>query len=143
MFNLKTFNHMKTVGLFLIMFFFGTNAFAQMTSSLVKVEEAKAAISWNAQVVDLGKIDQGKPETAVFSFTNIGKTPLLITAVQASCGCTTPEYSKEPIAPGKSGFVKATYNAANQGAFNKTVMVTTNQSEGPISLVLKGEVVTK
>lgn len=132
---------MKTVGIFLISFLLGTVALAQVPSVLAKTESSSAALSWKTQVVDLGKIRQGKPETATFSFTNTGKSPLLITGVQASCGCTTPEYTKEPIAPGKSGFVKATYNAANAGAFNKIVTVLTNVDGTMIPLVLKGEVV--
>jgi hypothetical protein len=60
--------------------------------------------------------------------------------VQASCGCTTPAWTKEPVMPGGQGFIKATYNAAAAGAFNKTVTVTANIETGFIQLTIKGEV---
>jgi hypothetical protein len=65
----------------------------------------------------------------------------VITTVQASCGCTVTEYSKDPIAPGEKGFVKATYNAAKTGSFQKTVTVNANTEEGVVQLIIKGEVV--
>jgi hypothetical protein len=74
-----------------------------------------------------------------FTFKNTGKTPLLISNVQASCGCTTPDYTKEPIAPGKKGSITATYNAAAVGQFNKTITVTSNGGD-PIMLTLQGTV---
>jgi hypothetical protein len=60
--------------------------------------------------------------------------------VNASCGCTTPNYTKEPILPGKSGEITATYNAMNPGDFNKQVTVITNMSEEQVVLRLKGKV---
>ena len=100
------------------------------------------AFEWNETTHDFGKIAQGTPKTTTFSFKNTGKTPLVITNVQGSCGCTATDYSKEPIAPGKSGYVKATYNAASAGAFTKTVTVTANTPQAVTVLSIKGEVVT-
>jgi len=60
--------------------------------------------------------------------------------VSASCGCTQPEWSKEPIKKGEKGYVKATYNAASPGVFNKTVTVVSNAKRGTVVLTLKGEV---
>jgi hypothetical protein len=91
-------------------------------------------------IFDFGKIPQGKPVTNEFKFTNSGKVPLVLSQVSASCGCTTPEYSKEPIAPGKTGTIKATFNAATVGVFNKTITVAANVEGGSTYLVLKGEV---
>ena len=76
-----------------------------------------------------------------FKFTNTGDAPLVISSVQASCGCTVAEYSKEPIAPGAQGFVKATYNAAKVGVFTKSVTVNANAENNVVQLVIKGEVV--
>jgi hypothetical protein len=70
-----------------------------------------AKFKWEAKVHDFGKIDQGKPVTHEFLFTNAGSTPLVISNVRGSCGCTVTDYTKEPIAPGKTGFVKAIFNA--------------------------------
>ncbi len=68
-----------------------------------------------------GKIPQGRPVTHIFEVTNTGKEPLLLENVQASCGCTTPEWSREPIAPGATVPIKVGYNAYAEGHFNKTV----------------------
>jgi len=102
---------------------------------------ADAAFSWVAKTYDFGKIKVGKPVTHTFNFTNNGDGALVISSVQASCGCTVTEYSKEPIAPGSEGFVKATYNAANPGVFTKTVTVNANTTNGAVLLTIKGEVV--
>jgi Protein of unknown function (DUF1573). len=72
---------------------------------------------------DFGKIQQGRPVTHTFEITNTGTAPLLLTNVQASCGCTTPEWSKEPIQPGATSSIKVGYNAAVEGSFNKTITI--------------------
>jgi len=105
--------------------------------------EAKAAFKWSESEHNFGVIPQGKPVTTTFSFTNTGNVPLIVSQVQGSCGCTATDYSKEPIAPGKQGYVKATYNAAAMGAFHKTVTVTANTDNSPMVLVIKGEVKTE
>ena len=99
-----------------------------------------AVATFEAQNFDFGKIKQGTPVTHEFKFTNSGKVPMIITNVQASCGCTTPDWSKEPVPPGGKGFIKATYNAASVGAFNKAVTVTANIPNGSTQLIIKGEV---
>lgn len=101
-----------------------------------------AAFKWVETTHDFGKIPQGKPVTNEFKFTNTGKAPLVLSQVSAGCGCTTPEWSKEPIAPGKVGTIKATFNAAAVGTFNKTVTVTANVEGGSTYLMLKGEVIS-
>jgi hypothetical protein len=100
-----------------------------------------AKFKWKMTTHNFGKIPQGKPVTVDFTYTNDGKTPLVISNVRGSCGCTVTKYSKEPIAPGKSGFVKATFNAAAMGAFNKSVRVTANVEGGNETLFIKGEVI--
>lgn len=92
-------------------------------------------------VFDFGKIKQGVPVTHEFSFVNKGKVPMIITNAQPSCGCTIPAWTKDPIPPGGSGFVKATYNAAAMGAFDKSVTVTANVETGTVMLRIRGEVV--
>ncbi len=77
-----------------------------------------------------------------FTFTNTGKADLVLQKVRASCGCTTPEWTKEPVKPGAKGVVKATYNASGRpGSFNKTITVTSNAGEKRLSI--KGEVIPK
>jgi len=100
-----------------------------------------STIVWKAETVDVGEIPQGTPKAIVYEFKNTGKTAVVITNVKGSCGCTATDYTKEPILPGKSAKVTATYNAANKGAFTKTVTVTTSAEETPKILTLKGTVI--
>jgi len=102
---------------------------------------AASTIIWKAETVDVGEIPQGTPKAIVYEFKNTGKTAVVITNVKGSCGCTATDYTKEPILPGKSAKVTATYNAANKGAFTKTVTVTTSAEETPKILTLKGTVI--
>jgi len=89
---------------------------------------------------NFGKIPQGKPVTHIFEITNIGKDSLRIVNVQASCGCTTPEWEKDkPIAPGKTAKITVGYNAAAEGPFTKPVTITYNGTEMK-QLFIKGEV---
>lgn len=97
-------------------------------------------LTFKEESFNFGDIEKGKPVTHEFSFKNTSKETILITAVKASCGCTTPNWTKEPIKPGESGTVTATYNAANPGPFTKTVTVTTNDTDQNKILVIKGKV---
>jgi hypothetical protein len=99
------------------------------------------AFLWLDTAYDFGKITLNKPVTHEFRFTNSGDGPLVISSVQASCGCTVTDYSKDPIPPGAEGYVKATYNAAKVGVFSKTVTVNANADESVVQLTIKGEVV--
>jgi archaellum component FlaG (FlaF/FlaG flagellin family) len=111
---------------------------AQTTPATENKDQAE--ITFDKEIHDFGTIPQNVPATYTFTFKNTGKEPLIITSVSASCGCTQPEWSKEPIKKGEKGFVKATYNAASPGAFNKTVTVVSNGKRGTVVLTLKGEV---
>jgi hypothetical protein len=99
-----------------------------------------ASIEWVEQNHDFGKIKQGVPVTYEFKFTNTSKVPLIITDARPSCGCTTPDWTKTPVMPGQKGFVKATFNAAAVGGFNKTVTITANVEAGTVPLIIRGEV---
>jgi len=130
--------------LFIVVFAaFSTISYSQQVTAQSANEAVKsdmAVFAWDSQSHDFGKIKQGLPVTHEFRFTNKGKVPLVITNVQASCGCTTPDWSKAPIPPGQEGFIKATFNASAAGAFNKTVTVTANVDPGFMQLSIKGEV---
>ena len=78
---------------------------------------------------DFGKIAQGKPVFHVFEIVNTGKEPLKLENVQTSCGCTTPEWSPEPVAPGESTSVKVGYNAAAEGVFTKSITIVYNGNQ--------------
>lgn len=122
----------KIPALFILLaaFFF---AGAQTTSTqedILKLKETEH---------DFGKIPQGKPVYYNFEIVNTGKEPLKLDDVHASCGCTTPEWSREPIAPGATAIIKVGYNAAAEGGFTKpiTISYNTNQSK---QLTIKGTV---
>jgi hypothetical protein len=106
-----------------------------------EVKTEVAVFAWDAASHDFGKIKQNVPVTHEFKFTNNGKSPLIIVNAQPSCGCTTPDWTKTPVPPGGSGFIKATFNAAAAGPFNKTITVTANTQEGTTYLTIKGEVI--
>ena len=107
--------------------------------------QTKAEIVFENLDHDFGKIkEDAGPADFNFNFKNPGTVPLVISAVNASCGCTTPEWSKEPVLPGKSGFIKVSYNPLNRpGSFNKTVTVIANVPNSPIILKIAGEVLPK
>ena len=103
------------------------------------VDAAPEALSLKHTEHDFGKIPQGKPVTYVFTFTNTGTTPLKLENVQAACGCTTPEWSKDEIVPGASSKITVGYNAAAEGPFSKPVTITYNGNQTK-QLIIKGEV---
>jgi hypothetical protein len=104
---------------------------------------AKPVISFKEKIHDFGKIyEKDGSVTYVFDFVNTGNAPLVISKVQASCGCTTPTWTKEPVEAGKKGAITVTYNTANRpNGFTKTVTVTSNDSIEQTVLIIKGEVI--
>lgn len=91
---------------------------------------------------DFGTIkEDGGLATTVFEFANAGNQPLILNNVKATCGCTTPEWTKDPVAPGAKGTIKVTYNPKNRpGAFSKSVNVYTNTQPSVTVLNIKGKV---
>ncbi|WP_433832986.1 DUF1573 domain-containing protein [Flavobacterium anhuiense] len=138
---------MKTIKISMLALALGLMSFSAIApvQSLVSETEVSemgpSTIVWKAETIDVGQIPQGTPKAIVYEFKNTGKTAVVITNVQGSCGCTATDYTKEPIQAGKSGKVTATYNAANKGAFTKTVTVTTSADTTPKVLTLKGTVI--
>lgn len=102
----------------------------------------KAVIAAESATHDFGTIQEDNGTvTHTFKITNQGDMPLVITRVIASCGCTTPEWTKEPIAPGKNGDIKITFNPKGRpGPFTKTISVYSNGKTGSFVLTIRGEV---
>jgi hypothetical protein len=113
---------------------------APQAKPAVPVNPNAPVAKWDKMVNDFGEIAFNVPKSAEFTLTNDGKEPLIISSARASCGCTNLKYSQEPILPGKTSVVSATYNAASQGVFTKTVTVTTNANPNPVVLQIKGTV---
>lgn len=113
-------------------------AFTLATSSVF----AQVA-TFETETYDYGQIKQHDTAPRLFKFTNTGTAPLVIKNAQASCGCTAPKFSQEPLMPGAYAVIEAKYNAAAIGNFTKYITVTTNDPKREtIQLVIKGEVLT-
>jgi hypothetical protein len=120
--------------IFLFLFVTYVTGFAQQAKPVLFREE----------IYDFGSVkEEGGSVTHDFVFTNTTNRPVKILNVQPSCGCTTPDWSKEPVAPGKTGFIKASYNPKGRpGYFNKTLTVTSDYEANPVILQIKGNVST-
>ena len=91
---------------------------------------------------DFGEIIQGEIVEYSFKFTNTGKSPLVITSAKGSCGCTVPEWPKEPIAPGQADYLKVTYDSnGRKDHFDKTVTITANTVPNTNQLFITGNVI--
>ncbi len=102
---------------------------------------AQGVIKFKNEGHDFGKIEEGVQATHTFEFTNTGTAPVVISNAQASCGCTTPDWTKDPVMPGKTGKVTASFNSQGRpGNFSKTVTVISNSETPQIVLSIKGEV---
>lgn len=100
-------------------------------------------MTFDNKVHDFGTIEQGTPVETKFSFTNTGDAPLVIVDAKSSCGCTVPEYTKEPIAPGASGELLVKFNGSGKNQVSKTVTITANTETGKETLQIKAFVNAK
>jgi hypothetical protein len=100
----------------------------------------QTTIGFDQLEIDMGKLDYKMPETVEISFLNTGEHALVIYKVEASCGCTVPEWSKKPVKPGKKGQISVTYDSEFPGRFQKTIEVHYNGDGSPENIVIKGEV---
>lgn len=105
--------------------------------------QAKPAIKFNELEHDYGTIEQGGNGTYAFEFINEGDAPLVLTNVRSSCGCTIPEWPKEPIEAGNGASIIVKYDTRRIGNFAKTVYVSSNATEKPVLLRIKGKVEPK
>ena len=114
-----------------------------MLASLVAyAQQEQPEIKIDKTVHNFGTFSEKTPvQTAVFAFTNIGKAPLIINQAIASCGCTIPSYTKEPIMPGEKGTVKVTYNGKGKfpGHFKKSITIRTNGKVEMVRLYIEGD----
>ncbi|MFT3682423.1 MAG: DUF1573 domain-containing protein [Ferruginibacter sp.] len=97
---------------------------------------------FESETIDFGKIKQSVPQKGTFKVTNIGTEPLIIEQANPTCGCTISDYTKEPIAPGKTGYINATYNAAALGHFDKHLTVKFAGVDEMKSISFTGDVLT-
>ena len=126
------------------------NAADKVNEENVATAEARDAESGKFPVItfeesqfDFGTIDQGTNVEHVFKFKNTGEAPLMIVNAKSSCGCTIPEYTKEPVAPGADGQLLVKFNGSGQNQVSKTVTLTTNTKAGTETLTIKAFVTPK
>ena len=104
--------------------------------------DKQPVITFDKTEHDFGNLLQGEVVTYSFHFKNTGNAPLIISSVSTSCGCTAGDFSREPVAPGKEGIVKATYNSkGHNGMQNKSLTIVSNTNPAQTVLRLKGKVI--
>lgn len=128
----------------------GTTTDGQLSGDLVTISKSasessdkQAVITFDKTEHNFGTLLQGEVVTYSFHFTNSGNVPLLVSNVSTTCGCTVADYPREPIAPGKDGFIKATYDSKGHHGFqSRSVTVSANTMPAQTVLRMKGEVKT-
>lgn len=105
-----------------------------------QVDPNKPTIKFEKKAIDYGNIEKGANGLRVFKFKNEGNEPLILNSVRASCGCTTPKWTRDPIAPGETGEIQVKYDTQRVGSFHKTVTVKSNASNETVMLTIKGQV---
>ena len=111
----------------------------------VQAQQKEPRLVFNKTTYNFGKIEEmGGTVTHKFTFSNTGAQPLIVNEVKASCGCTSPSWTQQPILPGKKGYVSVTFDPRRRpGNFNKSILVRTNATNGTVILRITGEVLPR
>jgi hypothetical protein len=125
-----------------LLFFAAFVALGSLAGAQDNAKKAEDVIRFKEIKYNFGKIKQGVPVNHEFEFTNIGTTPLTIENATASCGCTTPAWPQAPVMSGKNEKIKAGYNAAAPGTFEKSIFVKVKGVDAPVEIRIMGEVVS-
>jgi len=141
---------MKKLALLAIALMFGMSTGLTAQESVIPNPDPNAPdMKFETEVIDFGSVDYDSNGIREFKFTNVGKTPLTITAVTAECGCTATTidgkqgWPTEPILPGKSGVIKIKYDTKREGRFEKNVTITSNAKFATKKVKIKGEIKAK
>lgn len=126
----------KTFFIITILSLFSFSIHAQNTNAVIA-----DSIVFDNLVYDYGSIERGSDGNSTFTFTNQGQKPLVLSNVRASCGCTVPQWPREPVAPGGKGEITVKYNTNIAGSFNKTITVNSNAANSAVVLRIRGSVV--
>jgi hypothetical protein len=106
-----------------------------------KAKDHGQEIWFEAYIHDYGQIEEDSDGSWSFAFKNLGEEAIVINRVRSTCGCTVPEWPRQPIEPGASGEIMVKYNTATTGTFMKSVMVYSTAANSPVKLQIKGKVV--
>jgi len=133
---------MKRFFIYLIFILFSSGVVAQPKTEKV-IDPNASIISFDKMEYDFGTIYQDSDGNCFFAYTNTGKTPLLLSRVRSSCGCTIPKWSRMPLNPGESDTIKVRYDTKRLGSFHKSITVLSNSGNGSVVLKIKGKVLPK
>ncbi|MCF8364668.1 MAG: DUF1573 domain-containing protein [Bacteroidales bacterium] len=112
------------------------------TASGKELSKGVPRISFEKDLHDFGRVIEGEKITYAFRFSNSGSSDLIITDVNTSCGCTVPEFTKEPLKPGEKGTIKVTFDSSNRKGFqNKSITVISNTIPSTTELKIKAMVI--
>lgn len=125
---------MKKFYLIFSLLFLSNVSFAQ------EIENDQPIFKFDTETINYGKIAMGADGKRVFEFTNTGKSPLIITRVQASCGCTVPKKPENPIMPGEKGKIEVSYDTKRPGGFSKAITIFSNAKTSRKMIKIKGYV---
>lgn len=133
---------MKTRNLLLLFLFLGLSlsVMAQQYHTTTNPHVVGAEIEFDKTTLDFGTLSIGDVKVDTFTFTNVGKKPLILENVVSNCDCTVIDWSRKPVMPGKTGTITATYTAKNSGMINKWVTVMSNAETDRVILKLRGTV---
>lgn len=141
--------HFTIIGMLLMVISSCDNASSKIRKSSkitteVVTSDDQPVFKFESEEHDFGIIEEGTVVTHEFVFTNSGKAPLVITNAQGSCGCTVPEYPRDPVMPGQKGVIKVSFDSSNRaGRQDKTVTLTANTIPNTKILKITSEVVSK
>lgn len=133
---------MKKIFIILFMSLVGIGANAQ-TKEDIKKDFTGPMFEFESEVIDYGDIAQNSDGNRVFTFTNTGKEPLIISSVKGSCGCTVPTKPEKPIMPGETAEIKVKYDTNRVGPFSKSVTIVSNAFEKTKVVSIKGRVLAE
>ncbi len=105
-----------------------------------EANDLKPAFKFITETINYGKIPMGANGVRVFEFTNVGNSPLIITRVQASCGCTVPKKPNQPIMPGEKGKIEVSYDTKRLGGFSKAITIYSNAKNERKMIKIRGYV---
>lgn len=119
----------------MVLSIFSFSSKAQEVTTDMEAKPSLADIAFDKEVHDYGNIKQGGNGVYEFKFKNTGKEPLIITSAHGSCGCTVPEWPKQPIKPGETSVIKVSYDTKRVGPINKTVTINSNAKTSAVKVL--------
>jgi hypothetical protein len=130
---------MKKIMLVLFVGLLSFNANSQEAKSTAENQGTNApAFEFETEIIDYGKIAHSSEGKRVFKFKNVGESPLIITSVKSTCGCTVPKKPSEPIMPGDIGEIEVEYDTKRLGGFSKTITIVSNAATKVKTVRIKG-----